>query len=102
MKTCEALKDTLKYINWTQKRLAQESGTYEATLSEFLKGKSQPGIDTVEKWINALPVEGQQYYYVNRMLGNLDQNGISVLLHALSIHVKRSVPQPVDLHELVS
>jgi transcriptional regulator with XRE-family HTH domain len=96
MKFCEALDHTLREFNITGKKIALESGLREATISDYRNGKSPILSDNLERIITALEPDARQYFFMNCLVGELDNRAIATLLYALSQRMEKQSPALVD------
>jgi transcriptional regulator with XRE-family HTH domain len=88
MNICEAFKQTLEHFTLSQKQIASESGVRQETLSRWLNGKQQINDDTLDQLISALPKPAQQYLFLNRMVGSMDDMAVGQLLYAISLKMR--------------
>lgn len=63
VKFCNALNATLEQYGITNTWLAEKSGVTGQTISNYRLGKSRLRDDSLEKIINALPNDAQDFYF---------------------------------------
>jgi transcriptional regulator with XRE-family HTH domain len=96
MKFSEAFDKTLKQFSLTGKALALQSGVTEASISRFRRGERDIQAENLERLINALPIEAQEYFYFNCLVSNLDDRGIATLLQVISQKLHTSTVDRVN------
>jgi transcriptional regulator with XRE-family HTH domain len=84
VRICEAFKQTLSHFNLSQRQIAVEAGFREQALSRWLSGKQQINDDTLENLIAALPNSARQYFFLNHMIGSMDEAAFGELLLVIS------------------
>jgi transcriptional regulator with XRE-family HTH domain len=90
MKFSEAIDQTLKHYSITGKDLSVQSGVAEASISRFRRGERDIQAESLERLINSLPPQAQQYFYLNCLVNDLDDEAIATLLHAISLKMRSS------------
>jgi DNA-binding Xre family transcriptional regulator len=78
-----ALNATIDKFQLSGKDLALKSGLREATISDFRRGGAMRS-DNLEKIFAVLPQQAKLYFFSHFVISQLDDQGISLLLYAMS------------------
>lgn len=88
MRFSSAIDQTLKQYGITGKELSTRSGVAEASISRFRRGERDIQAESLEKIVAALPASAQQYFFLNCLVADLDDEAIATLLHAISLKLR--------------
>jgi DNA-binding Xre family transcriptional regulator len=88
MQTFEAFDKTLSHFDIKNRELQNKTGVNESSISRFRRGERDLQVATLEKLIQALPHQAQQFYYFNCMVSDFDDQAIASMLYALSVKLR--------------
>jgi hypothetical protein len=85
---------TLKEFKIDGQSLSKASGVREATISEFRHGRHAIKTDSLEKLLAAMPLEAQQFYFLNCFGLGMDEKSIPTMLLVIANKIReRSEPE---------
>jgi hypothetical protein len=93
MKFSEAFNSTLDHFQINATSISAASGVRAATISEFRRGMREIHTDNLEKLIAALPQDAKQYLFLHALVGEMDDDGLAILLNAVSQRLRQPKPR---------
>jgi hypothetical protein len=79
---------TLRKFKIDGRTLSRESGVREATISEFRRGVRSINTDSLERMLAAMPLEAQQFYFLNCFGLGMDEKSIPTLLFVIADKIR--------------
>jgi transcriptional regulator with XRE-family HTH domain len=79
---------TLKEFKIDGQSLSKASGVREATISEFRHGRRAIKTDSLQKLLAAMPLEAQQFYFLNCFGLGMDEKSIPTLLFVIANKIR--------------
>lgn len=93
-----ALNETLNHFGISAKQLSETTGVRQATISEFRNGKREIHTSQFERIVSGLSPEAKQYLFLKAFIGQLDQEGIAMLLNVAANQIRQ--PKNVQLSKI--
>lgn len=84
-----ALNETLDHFGISAKELSEKTGVRQATISEFRNGKREIHTSQFERIVTGLSLEARQYLFLKAFIGQLDQEGIAMLLNIAANQIRQ-------------